>query len=66
MDSVSNMVRIIREQADAAHYLQDPVAVADYARRNGCTEKQACDGARQGVYDWVMEEILLWREIIRG
>lgn len=55
------MDRILREQSKAAHYLQDPVAVADYARRNGCTEKQACDGARQSVYDWVMEEILLCR-----
>ena len=58
MDSVSNTVRIIREQADAAQQLADPSLVTDYARINGCTEKQARDGARQSVYDWVMEEIL--------
>lgn len=56
--SVNDMDRILLEQSRAAHDLQDPVAVADYARVNGCTEKQARDGAYQGVYDWVMEEIL--------
>ena len=60
------MDRILQEQSQAAAYLYDAEAAAEYARRNGCTEKQARDGACQSVYDWVMEEILLWREIIRG
>lgn len=62
MDSVNDMNRILLEQSHAAHYLQDPVALEDYARVNGCAEKQARDGAYQSVYDWVMEEILERRD----
>lgn len=57
-EMMTDLARCQREQAEAARYLTDDAACAEWAARYGCTAEQARDGAVQAIEDWLMEECL--------